>query len=210
MLIKVKLAGGGGEQEGRREQGKEGARRRGRADGGVANSLAQCHPVSGNATLACDSKSGWAEEPCILPSGQPKGSSPGRLLRADTPGFLLAPESPPVAPTGPPPSAPPSSASCAVESAQQKTKAAISATSEAARDEEQPCPFASSASVGAPGHPTQWQRAKCQQLPSSSTDTMPTRGPFQAGTKETKNPNLHQGSRHRWKNAVKSQVCHFP
>lgn len=173
MLIKVKLAGrGGGKREGgskeRREQSTEGGRVAGwqthwhSAIQSVATphlhviarvagqrSPASCIQASPNkaAREATQSRQPWTQE--------------------DTLGFLLAPESPPMAPTGPPPSAPPSSTSCAVEPAQQKTKAAISATLETAREEEQPCPFASSASVEAPGHPTQLQRAKCQQLPSS-------------------------------------------
>lgn len=107
-----------------------------------------------------------------------RAGSPGHKVPEDTLGFLLAFENPPMAPTGPPASAPPSSGSHAVEPAQEETKATISAkrqllspgwhleNSKGGGTALLVCLFFS-ASVEAPGDPTQLQRAECQQLPSS-------------------------------------------
>lgn len=61
MLINVKPTGGGGserERVGGEAAGWEGRKTGGELQGRLADSLAQCHPFSGNATVSCASSSG--------------------------------------------------------------------------------------------------------------------------------------------------------
>lgn len=73
MLINVKSTGGGGEEEG------EGGRKEKKLQGRMAEELAPCHPFRGNATVSCDSSSGYMlQGPCMRARqcGKAKGDYP--------------------------------------------------------------------------------------------------------------------------------------